>query len=80
MKVKDLIKELQLLDQESMVIVSGYEGGCSEVSSATQKQIALNVHYVNSWNYGPHEIIDDDFHQAQYPETRYKLEQAVYLS
>lgn len=80
MKVKDLIKELQLLDQESMVIVSGYEGGYGEISSAEEKQIALNVHYVNSWNYGPHEIIEDDFHKAQYPETRYKLEQAVYLS
>lgn len=78
MKVKDLIKELQLLDQESMVVISGYEGGCSEVSSATQKQIALDVH--KSWYYGSHELIEDDYYKAQYPETRYKLEQAVYLS
>ena len=78
MKVKDLIKELQLLDQESMVVISGYEGGCSEVSSATQKQIALDVH--KSWYYGSHELIEDDYHKAQYPVTRYKLEQAVYLS
>lgn len=78
MKVKDLIKELQELDQESMVIISGYEGGYSEVSSAAQKQIALGVH--KSWYYGSHEIIEDDYHKSEYPETRYKLEQAVYLS
>ena len=77
MKVKDLIKELQLLDQESMVIISGYEGGYSEVSSADQKQIALDVH--KSWYYGRHEIVED-YHKAEYPETLYKLEQAVYLS
>ena len=78
MKVKDLIKQLQELDQEAMVVISGYEGGCSEVSSAAQKQIALDVH--KSWYYGSHEIIENDYDKAQYPETRYKLEQAVYLS
>lgn len=78
MKVKYLIKELQELDQEAMVIVSGYEGGYNEVSYANQKQIALNVH--TSWYYGSHEIVEDDYHKAQYPETRYKIEQAVYLS
>ena len=75
MKVKDLLKQLQELDQEAMVVISGYEGGCSEVSSATQKQIALDVH--KSWYYGSHEIVEDDY---QCPENRYKLEQAVYLS
>ena len=78
MKVKDLIKELQLLDQESMVVISGYEGGYNEISSADQKQIALDVN--TSWYYGCHEIVEDDYHKAKYPETRYKLEQAVYLS
>ena len=78
MKVKDLIKELQLLDQESMVIVNAYEGGYNEVSCANQKQIALDVN--TSWYYGRHEIVEDDYDKAQYPETRYKLEQAVYLS
>lgn len=77
MKVKDLLKQLQELDQESMVIISGYEGGYNEVSSADPKQIALNVN--TSWYYGCHEIVED-YHKAQYPETRYKLEQAVYLS
>ena len=80
MKVKDLIKELQELDQESMVIIGGYEGGYSEVSSAAQKQIALDANSSKTWYYGPHEIIEDAYDKAQYPETRYKLEQAVYLS
>ena len=78
MKVKDLLKQLQELDQESMVIISGYEGGYNEVSSADPKQIALDVN--TSWYYGCHEIVEDDSRKAQYPETRYKLEQAVYLS
>ena len=80
MKVKDLIKELQLLDQESMVVISGYEGGCSEVSSVDPKQIALNVNTTLDYIYGPHEIVEDAYDKAQYPETGYKLEQAVYLS
>ena len=78
MKVKELIKQLQELDQESTVIISGYEGGYNEVSSADPKQIALDVN--TSWYYGCHEIVEDDYDKAQYPETRYKLEQAVYLS
>lgn len=80
MKVKDIIKELQLLDKEAIVVISGYEGGCNEISNVNLTQIALNVNDAKTWYYGRHEVVENDYHKAQYPETHYKLEQAVYLS
>ena len=53
MKVKDLIALLKMEDPEKMVIVSGYEGGYSDISSVEHKRILLNVN--KSWYFGPHE-------------------------
>lgn len=57
MKVKELIQQLQELDQESIVVVRGYEGGVDDVVDVTPVQVQLNVN--SSWWLGKHEICDD---------------------
>lgn len=57
MKVKELIEALQGCDPEAPVIVDGYEGGASEISSLSAPvEIALNVN--SEWYYGPHEWVE----------------------
>lgn len=53
MKVKELIEKLQNCDPEKMVVQSGYEGGCCEVSSVSEIQLKLDVN--TAPYYGPHE-------------------------
>ena len=55
MNVMDLIKELQRLDGDSMVIINGYEGGVNEVNTLERVVVALNIH-TEGW-LGSHEII-----------------------
>lgn len=57
MKVKDLIERLKKLDQEALIIVSGYEGGVREAESAHEVTVALKVN--TAWYYGEHEIVDN---------------------
>ena len=56
MRVKDLIMRLQACDPNAMVVVDGYEGGCTELRDIHDSvEIALDVnseHY-----YGPHEFV-----------------------
>lgn len=61
MKVKDLIEKLLELDQETMVVVHGYEGGYCEVNEPTEVELVLNVN--SEWFYGPHEMFDEDDHK-----------------
>lgn len=70
MKVKDLIERLKKLDQEALIVVSGYEGGVREAESAHQVTVALKVNM--AWYYGEHEIVDpqrsknfDDYDKAK---------------
>lgn len=63
MKVKDLIERLKELDQETMVVVSGYEGGVHEALEVETVTVALNVN--TSWYYGEHEVVTDE---EEYPE------------
>jgi len=78
MKVKELIQILQELDQEALVVVSGYEGGVNESNAVEYCTIALDVN-PDKWYYGRHEIISDDFNKAQYPETKYEQDNAVWI-
>lgn len=78
MKVKELIRILQAMDQEALVVVSGYEGGVNESKTAEEYTIALDVN-PDKWYYGRHEVVFDDFNKAQYPETKYKLDKAVWI-
>ena len=77
MKVKELIEQLQLLDQDSIVVISGYEGGVDEVSSAEETTVALNVN--SAWYYGKHEVVENGYDKAKYPSSSYKSEKAIHL-
>lgn len=67
MKVKELIKMLSEQDQESMVVISGYEGGVNELENVNSVVVELNVN--NSWYYGKHERDDRVFAEEIIPET-----------
>lgn len=57
MKVYELIDLLKQQDQNAMVVVSGYEGGWTEVTCAGRTHLCLNV---NSGLYdGEHEVSED---------------------
>jgi hypothetical protein len=58
MNVKQLIEKLSAYDPETMVIVSGYEGGVNEAEYAGDVKIKLNVN--TEWYYGKHEVADRD--------------------
>jgi len=57
MKVPELIDLLKTQDLNAMVVISGYEGGITEVTNGEAKYIALNVN--SEWYYGKHEISED---------------------
>ena len=57
MKVKELIEKLQGFDPELMVVRPGYEGGVTELQSATEVLLALNVN--EEWYYGEHDTVKD---------------------
>jgi len=54
MTVKQLIEELQKLDPEKMVVIGGYEGGCTEVSGVGEIRLNLNANSEKLY-YGDHE-------------------------
>ena len=56
MKVKDLIKELEKLPDDMLVIRPGYEGGVEEITGCRVEMVALNVN--SEWYYGKHETLD----------------------
>lgn len=53
MKVKQLIEELQLFDQDLEVYVDGYEGGINDAQSIKPIEVVRNVN--DEWYYGRHE-------------------------
>ena len=55
MKVSELITKLQELDQDKMIVINGYEGGCDFPNSLIKTNITLNVN--TKWYYGKHECI-----------------------
>lgn len=61
MTVQQLIKALsQIKDQETWVMVKGYEGGVDNISSNIPEivNVALNVN--DEWYYGSHEVVSED--------------------
>ena len=64
MNVKELIEKLKQYDPETMVIRSGYEGGCGEVTEVEETTIVLNVNA--EWYYGPHEESSEGDTKAVY--------------
>lgn len=57
MKVKELIELLKTQNSESLVVVSGYEGGYAEVRGASPLSVVLD--YNKEWYLGSHEAVDD---------------------
>jgi hypothetical protein len=57
MNVKELIEQLQSFDLDAMVVISGYEGGYSEVDCVDDIKLKLNVN--TAWYYGEHEQRSD---------------------
>lgn len=58
MTVKELIEQLQTLDQDSRVFVRGYEAGYDDINSIKTTQIVLNVNSV--WYYGKHNTLEQE--------------------
>ncbi len=54
MLVKELIKHLQQFDENSLVVVDGYEGGVTKNFEITERKINPNIH--KEWYYGESEI------------------------
>ena len=75
MKVHELIEQLQQLDQNAMVVISGYEGGVGEVWGSHSVTIFLNAN--DEWFYGEHEIAEG--YELITP-TSLKTSSAVYLT
>lgn len=54
MQVKDLIKELEKQDPESMVVVRAYEDGVNEVTSISP--VTVTPSFTDKWYYGEYNI------------------------
>jgi hypothetical protein len=60
MTVQQLIKALsQIKDQETWVMVKGYEGGYNDVESITPEPIDIAIGVNDKWYYGAHETVED---------------------
>jgi hypothetical protein len=67
MKVRELIEELQKLDQDKLIVINGYEGGCDFPNHLCQVKINLNVN--TAWYYGKHEYVlplDDEYNPDEW--------------
>jgi hypothetical protein len=56
MTVKELIEQLQTLNQDSRVFVRGYEAGYDDINVIKTTRIVLNVN--NVWYYGKHDTLE----------------------
>jgi hypothetical protein len=60
MTVKQLIKVLQRIeDQDTWVMVKGYEGGYNDVETITPEPIEVAIGVNDKWYYGAHEAVED---------------------
>ena len=77
MTVNELIKVLtQIEDQETRVMVRGYEGGVDDIKDKTPaiENIALDVN--DKWYYGRHERVDDMYDSTN---NNYQIVKAIIL-
>lgn len=67
MIVRELIEKLQQLDQDKMIVINGYEGGCDFPSHAAKVKVNLDVN--TEWYYGKHEYVlptDDEYVEGEW--------------
>ncbi len=67
MKVKDLIRELQKYDPETLVLVSGYEGGFQSKINVGK----YDVHRCDHFYFGDYEEWDE-YNKGSEPEEPYE--------
>lgn len=67
MTVKDLIKYLSHLDQDTKVVTRGYEGGYCELESIHKSLLAVDFN--KEYYYGKHEDLEQTRH---FPEKQVK--------
>lgn len=56
MKVKELIESLKTQNPESLVVISGYEGGYADVDRVLLLNVVLD--YNKEWYLGRHESVE----------------------
>jgi hypothetical protein len=61
MTIKELVAMLKDFPPDMPVIVNGYEGGYNDVSDVVSKKIVLDYNSPETWYYGSHEDVDDDY-------------------
>lgn len=54
--VKELIEILKEFPEDTLICISGYEGGYRDIENAEEVKVILNVN--DEWYYGPHEITE----------------------
>ena len=67
MTVGELITKLQQLDQDKMIVINGYGGGCDFPNHIAQVKVNLNVN--TEWYYGSHEYElpeDDEYTEGEW--------------
>lgn len=57
MTIRELIKELEMFDKDTLVMVRGYEGGVEDITEIADEKVDLNVN-AEDW-YGSHEVNRD---------------------
>jgi hypothetical protein len=57
MKVRELIEQLQSMDQDLEVYVNGYEGGINDAESVKFIEVIRDLN--EEWYYGNHENVED---------------------
>ncbi len=61
MTVQQLIEMLsQIEDQQTTVMVKGYEGGVDDISNNTPEILKVRLNVNTQWYYGRHEIVQHD--------------------
>jgi hypothetical protein len=67
MTVAELIAELKNHDPTIRVVISGYEGGVSDVTFVESLTVALDVNK-ETWYYGDHEDLANEVNARRYSD------------
>jgi hypothetical protein len=57
MKVRELIRMLEQLDQDKMIVIDGYEGGCNFPEQVHHVQINVDEENTTDWYYGKYDFV-----------------------
>ena len=75
MNVGELMDELSKFEPETMVVVTGYEGGYTSRIAIREQEIAINVN--QEWYYGEHEDLSIAEMREKYNKAKNKQEEIV---